>query len=321
MNEGLTGSVLFSAGKPDECQLWCLDLSSQELKQLTEGRFYCDAPKWSPDGSQILFLSDKSGSPEVWVMNADGSDKHQVTTTGARRRHVAWFPNGQLAAYCAPVGKDGDLGIWVISVDKSSEPELLLKVPGIPSHISISSDGGSLLLSAPFKENYHIWEVALDVGGEQELTTGPQEDFDPCFSPDGDMIAYISTKDATGGINPRQYNIWTMHRDGTNPVPVSVHPGQDRHVAWSPDGRYLIYCASHPGSKRERLKILDLLHAKAKTLEFNRASIEKLLAENEGGIPDDPGLLGIIGLVPKALSKMLYDESFYGTERHPDWKG
>lgn len=71
---------------PDKClyqgrMVYIADTATGEVRPLTRGI----APVWSPDGSTIAFLSDRTGSPEIWIVGADGKGEKQITTIG---RHI-----------------------------------------------------------------------------------------------------------------------------------------------------------------------------------------------------------------------------------------
>ena len=58
-------------------------ITEQHLKGLEARAWNNAAPAWSPDGSQIAFITDRNGSYEIWVMNADGSNQHPILTAAA----------------------------------------------------------------------------------------------------------------------------------------------------------------------------------------------------------------------------------------------
>ncbi len=67
------------------------------------------SPSWSPDGSKILFVSDRSGSPQLFVMNADGSGQRRISYQGAYNVHPVWSPKGDRIAYAGMVGGRFDI--------------------------------------------------------------------------------------------------------------------------------------------------------------------------------------------------------------------
>jgi Tol biopolymer transport system component len=71
--------------------VFILDILTNESRFLTRGV----APIWSPDGSMLAFLSNRSGTTEIWTIRVDGSDLQQLTTDGQYKspfHHVAWLP-------------------------------------------------------------------------------------------------------------------------------------------------------------------------------------------------------------------------------------
>ncbi len=59
------------------------------------------SPTWSPDGRQIAFVSQRGGSPQIYVMNADGSAVRRLTYQGSYNQTPRWSPRGDLIAFTA----------------------------------------------------------------------------------------------------------------------------------------------------------------------------------------------------------------------------
>jgi Tol biopolymer transport system component len=89
--------IVFWSGQ-ESCygQVWKAHADGTGRAQLTEAPLpsHNDDPAWSPDGTQVLFTSDRNGKPEVFVMNADGSDERPIVenTAGPGPGDSAWQP-------------------------------------------------------------------------------------------------------------------------------------------------------------------------------------------------------------------------------------
>jgi TolB protein len=84
-------------------------------------------PDWSPVGDQIVYQSPKSGSWDLYLINADGSNQRQLTNDPAIEGLAAWSPDGQWVAYLSNAG--GNWGIWLIRAD-GSQRQLLFAFDG-----------------------------------------------------------------------------------------------------------------------------------------------------------------------------------------------
>jgi dipeptidyl aminopeptidase/acylaminoacyl peptidase len=87
--------------------IYTLDLASAELTQITNGDYDDYEPAWSPDGKQIVFVSNRTEEPDanfnsdLWLVNADGSKLKQLTNNPAADMTPVWHPNGESLAYLA----------------------------------------------------------------------------------------------------------------------------------------------------------------------------------------------------------------------------
>ena len=79
-------------------------------------------PSWSPDGRAIAFVSNRDGNPEIYVMNADGSEPRRLTQEALRDGGPAWSPDGRKIAFERWVGRHPD--IYVMNADGSGQRSL-----------------------------------------------------------------------------------------------------------------------------------------------------------------------------------------------------
>jgi len=87
--------------------VWTIDPDGTDLTRLTDSPGPDFDPSWSPDGTRIAFRSERSGEPEIWVMNADGTEQRRLTAGLS----PAWSPDGSLIAFAGPSGANGILTV------------------------------------------------------------------------------------------------------------------------------------------------------------------------------------------------------------------
>jgi Ca2+-binding RTX toxin-like protein len=173
-------------------------------------------PAYSPDGTKILFESDRSGEYtddpnwpsaifDVWIVNADGSGEPRRLTT-AEGQSPAWSPDGQQIAFSS--SRDGNYEIWVKNVDGTGTPRQI-------THTENSQDG-----------------VIINTS--------------PSWSVDG-KIAYVSNKDNLGS---SRRDIYMANADGTGePTRLTSTPtAYNWAPEWSPDGKRLAFWREYPGN-------------------------------------------------------------------------
>jgi TolB protein len=96
-----------------------MDLASHALRRLTDGLTIDTSPSFSPDSGQIVFNSDRGGSPQLYVMSADGSGVHRISFGSGRYTAPVWSPDGKLIAFVKQEGAQFSIG--VMAPDGSGE--------------------------------------------------------------------------------------------------------------------------------------------------------------------------------------------------------
>lgn len=111
----------------DNVHIYSLNLSTNELTQLTSGNHRNFWPAWSPDRSQIAFVSDRDGNFELYVMNADGSGVQRLTTTSEDETGPRWSPDGNKIVYVGVTTLDSGLQekrLYLISATGENRAQL-----------------------------------------------------------------------------------------------------------------------------------------------------------------------------------------------------
>jgi Tol biopolymer transport system component len=98
-------------------EVYVIDLATGDRVNVSRSPGRDGAPAWSPDGTRIVFTSDRGGSQELWTTAPDGSGVKQLTRSeGAKPFNPAWSPDGREVLYYAEKGDNKDQ-VWVIGAD------------------------------------------------------------------------------------------------------------------------------------------------------------------------------------------------------------
>lgn len=229
-------------------------------------------PAWSADGRQIAFFSSRTGNYDIWVMNADGANQHQLTDDLADDRRPAWSPDGTHLVFDSDRG--GTRDIWVMDAD-GGNPRQLTNGPALDSFPSWSPDGSQIAFYSLEDGTLDIWIVAVEdflQGGAagqprqltNELAVEQQNQCTyachvPAWSPDSRQIAYLSD----------QTQIWVIEADGKSPHPLTDGEGREHFPWWAADGK-IFYLNEHRSDQQEPVNDVWVMDADGsnKTLLF-----------------------------------------------------
>jgi tricorn protease len=184
-------------------------------------------PRWSPDGSQVAFISDQSGEEELWITPQDGSRKPEQITTGGKvfRYAPEWAPDGKRLAFA---DKDGRL--FVLTLDGRKLEEVAHSTRGVILDYEWAPRGNFLAFSMNDRNGFasiYIWS-----GADRKLHPVTSSYFDsgfPTWDPDGNYLYYISNHDFAPLISGVEFNYATnrqgdiyamaLRKDAKNPFP------------------------------------------------------------------------------------------------------
>ena len=259
--------------------IYVMPITGGAAQPVASGMAYEMQPRFSPDGSKIAFTSDRDGGDNIWIMNADGSDKRQVTKEKFRLlNNPTWSADGNYIAARKHFTTQRSLGVgevWLYHIAGGSGVPLVKKPSdahqkelGEPM---FSADGdylyysqnitpGSTFIYAQDSNTdlFNIKRYEMATGEIETAVSGHGGSVRPAPSPDGRYMAFVRRermesklylKDLRSGQERKIYDgldrdlqeIWAIH---------GIYPNMD----WTPDSKSIVFWA---GGKIRRLNIAN----------------------------------------------------------------
>jgi TolB protein len=81
------------------------------VQRLTHNKAIDTSPSWSPGGREVVFLSDRTGTPQLYLMGRDGSNVRRLTFTGGYNASPAWSPKGDIIAFSTRMGSEFQIAV------------------------------------------------------------------------------------------------------------------------------------------------------------------------------------------------------------------
>ena len=171
-------AVTLSVG--GDAEIFTIDAGAgREIARLTRSAGIDSSPAWSPDGKQVAFVSERSGGPQVYVMNADGSGARRMTFQGSYNTDPIWSPDGSRIAW---VGRDGRFDVFHAQPDGKGAVRVT-QGTGDNEDPSWSPDGAYLAFSSTRRGGNHIWLASADGAFQAQVTSGKGGYHNPAWSP------------------------------------------------------------------------------------------------------------------------------------------
>jgi Tol biopolymer transport system component len=214
--------------------LYTLPVAGGKATRITSGQAFDAQPKWSPDGKSIVFVSDRNGSDNLWLMNADGSHPRMLTRD-EQRQFVSptWTPDGKYVV----VSKNNSLF--------GSQYDLYM----------YHRDGGTGLRLTGTDAAAGRGAPAPPVGGRGGAE--PNNFVGPAFGKDARYI-YTALRNGAGGYNQTSlgWQIGVYDRETGKNYTRTNAPGAGMRPELSPDGRWLVYATRQDSNTALRIRDL-----------------------------------------------------------------
>ena len=242
--------------------LYTLPMAGGDAKALSTGMAFDSQPRFSPDGGQLAFLSDRDGAENLWVMKADGTAPKVLTKEKqASFASPAWAEDGQSVIVSRNVPGLRTFELWAYDVRGGSGIQITkakAKAETTPAEqhnalgVSVSRDGRYLYYATKrggfaYNVNFPLWQVARKdrrTGDEDVLTQTAGSAFRPTLSPDGRFLVYGTRFNTQTGLRLRDLN---TGEDRWLKYPVQRDDQESRFtrdllpgMAFTPDGKDVI---------------------------------------------------------------------------------
>jgi acylaminoacyl-peptidase len=231
-------------------------------RRLTLGARRDVAPRWSPDGRWLAFLSDRAavlraggaprdaadlrragapapglkdlvghdiprGDTQVWLLPTGGGEAHQLTDLPVDVGELAWSPDSSRLCVVS-----GALTASLPAPEPRAGDEPPRRDVRLIDELDYQLNGVGFTYEHPPR----LWVVDVESGEARRITSGPRGDEQPAWSPDGRRIAFVSNRGAGADLAWRS-DIYVVSSAGGPATRVTT--GKERffrHPAWSPDG-------------------------------------------------------------------------------------
>lgn len=251
--------------------VWLFDAASGRHRKLTEFGGEDRDPVWSPDEQAFYYLSERSGSFNVWRQGLEGGapqqltffERHPVRFLSISAQGVLAFGwDGELYTLPAGAGQPRRLAVQIGSDTRGRGTEPLKLSEGA-SEITVSPDGKEIA----FVVRGEVFVASTEFGDTRRITDTPTQERSVQFSPDGRRLAFAGERD--GAWNLYEATIVGQREDAPHffaarelAVRTLLANGQENfQPRWSPDGKEIAFLEN-----RTTLKVLNLAGGKARTV-------------------------------------------------------
>jgi dipeptidyl aminopeptidase/acylaminoacyl peptidase len=232
-------------------RIWLVSTGGGSPRQLTSGEGSDRAPRWSPDGTSVGFISTRSGTPQIWTVPAGGGQPERLSMAPTGVIDFQWGPDGRWLYYASdtkwPAVQEIDRRNGAYPTEARIWTSLFYRHwnewrAGLRTHLfRMALPNGRAVDLTPIDRD--VPTIAL--GGKDVALSALGTELAVVYNPDPDVA--LSTNN----------DVFVMGPDGTARQPITTNAANDHSPRYSPDGRYIAYLAAEvPGFESDRQQVM-----------------------------------------------------------------
>ena len=233
-----------------ETTLWAVPVAGGEPRRLTNGP-RDSAPRWAPDGTRLVFLRRGEGDKartQLYLLPLTGGEPRPLTALPEGASSPSWSPDGRTVVFLSTTSPE-DLARAQRFRERSKLPAGTAPPPEHESDVRIVTRAEFRVDNGGYRDGKHpshLWTVAVPAEGEdrpapKRLTSGPFDEWDPAWSPDGRRLFFLSTRDPEPSHRVDRGTLYAVAVEGGAATEVASIPGPISAISPSPDGRRVAF--------------------------------------------------------------------------------
>jgi len=313
--------IAFSSNRDGTAQIYSMNSDGSGALRLTNDAANDEYPRWSPNGSRIVFQSDRdnvfSGMADIYVMNTDGSGQSRLTNDANDDGAPAWSPDGSKIVFQS-VRNGVNYQIYVMNADGSGQVNVSNSAAN-DTQPSWSPDGTKIAFASDRDHSGSASVYVMSSAGANQtrltFAEAPYTDDQPSWSPDSSKIAFTSTRNSTTDtwtetdddgnvINRTRVNInkeiYVMSANGFGQTRLTNTLENDESPSWSGDGTKIVF-----RSDRER----DCCDPTPQLWMMNADGSNQLSVSNNGFGDYNPSWCDVVTSPPPPNSAQFVSQS------------